>query len=144
MFDLAEEYRVIAPVERFEKAALECAHRTVQDRNAVLVDGEIDIREFVIEKGREMFGNACFVGRQYINGEPARLLECVVAAGRFFDADQDERRVERDGAKGRYGDAVEFFGGIFGRHDGDAARESGHGGAEIGGGHGHRLTENLP
>ena len=132
VFDLAEEYRVVAAIEGFEKAALKGRERACQDRDAVLVNGVFDAGELILNERREMLGDGGFIGGKDVHREPARLLKSVMAAGRFFDADQDERRIKRHRAKRRYGDAKRLFPRILCGYDGDPASESGQGGTKIG------------
>lgn len=123
--DESNENRVVAAVERFEKAALERGDRALQDRDTVLVDGVVDTRELVFDERREMLGQGRFVLGENVDRETSRLLEGVVAAGDLLNADKDERRIERHRTKCRDRDPELSPRLILSRDNSNAARESG-------------------
>ena len=67
MIDQADKDRMIAAVERFEEAALKRRDRALKDRDPMLIHGEIDAGELVLNERGEVLGKYRFVLSKYVD-----------------------------------------------------------------------------
>src|SRR5208337_4229793 len=96
LLDLAEVNRMVAAVDRGGHFALEIRERTGEDRGAVRAHTVTHALELVAAADRELARQRFLVRRQYVDGEHLTLLEARIALGLLVDADQRQRRHQRD------------------------------------------------
>src|SRR5262249_4968506 len=78
---------------------------------------------FVGESARELIGNVLLVARQDVHGKALGLEHRGQAARLAVDAEENERRIERDGIERTHGHADKLFALATRGHHRDARRE---------------------
>src|SRR5262249_34966052 len=74
-------------------------------------------------RGGEATGDRLVLAVQEVDAEAAGLAKRRIALALMVDADQHERRIERDRREGAGGETCGAEVGVAGRHDRDAGRE---------------------
>jgi geranylgeranyl pyrophosphate synthase len=80
----------------------------------------MDIAEFVGRGLGKTLGQRTLLLVKDVDDKSVGLCNGRMAGGYFFDADEDHRRHERDGTKGRHRDAIGVAFAVAGRDDGNA------------------------
>ncbi len=113
LFDFRDKNRMVARVLRAMQPALKIGERAVQHRRTVR--GAIEMRPrlpfgmaMVLGRARIVFRNDALIFRQNIHSKPLLGMQMSVGAGALVDADQYQRRIERDGTERVRGHAVHF------------------------------------
>src|SRR5207253_2757210 len=129
-FHLADEDGVIAAGKLAGDAAFERSDGAVEQRHAEVAAGDRHVGELVLDARGEAVREIGLRGAEDAHAELAGGDDRFVRLHGFFDADEDERRTEREGRERRHGHAVRAA-LVLGRHHGHAAREVGHGELEL-------------
>ena len=136
IFHFGDEDGVIAGILRRVQTAFQVGERSVQNGGAV--GGTVEARaerggiELIAVGAGVKIGNRLLIGSQHIYSETLLRVEMRMRAGFIIDADQDEQRIERDGAEGVGGHAVNLAVKVDG-DDGDSGGEAAQGAAKLGG-----------
>src|SRR5258705_3522171 len=103
--DATDEDRVVALEVHVDGRALEVGERVVEERQAQRAQRERHALERVLDLGRgEPARDAFLVMTEYVDREPLARDQGRIALRLVVDADEDERRLERDRREGARGE----------------------------------------
>src|SRR5258706_14972781 len=124
-FHLADKDRMIASVACLPQTAFDTGESTRKYGNAFDPGPDLDITEFIIQRSGETLRQMHLRFVQNVYDKGIGLSESIMAHRCFFDTNEHQRRVERDRAKSRHGNAVRIAGRVLCRDNAYAAGEAG-------------------
>src|SRR5579883_3374536 len=126
VFYKAGKNAVIPAWVSVKPAALQRHQRAGQQRQVQLTRHERCLLVFGLAFACEELRQVALLLREQIDGEEARAHESLVAIGIFAQAEEDQRRLQREAAKGAGGKAPGLALLIARSNDRDSAGEPGH------------------
>ncbi len=100
MENFADDDRMIAAIQALGNSALDVTENTVKNRGAVRSLMPLEAGEFIDSFRREAPRELLLMFSQKIDRKGIPAFEAGIALRRFVDADQHQRRIERQRQKG--------------------------------------------
>ncbi|EEF22487.1 conserved hypothetical protein, partial [Ricinus communis] len=121
--DANHEDHVIAAVVACEWRAFEMSQGARYQRGLGVADRRLDLIPLVRQGARELIGDLLLIAGEDVDGEALGFEHRGQALGLAVDAEQDQRRIERNGIERAHGHTDELFAVAPRGHHRNAGRE---------------------